>query len=121
MAVLLIPFVGAWSDRVNTPLGQRLPFIVLGIPTAAVFFALLPFAAGQLWTLLAVDIVFLLAMTLYRAPVIALMPDHTPVNKRSAANGIINLLVDSGCTQYPPTATGAPGRFDYDGVLRRTD
>src|SRR5699024_366950 len=32
------------------------------------------------------------AMTIYRAPVIALMPDHTPVEKRSTANGVINFM-----------------------------
>lgn len=46
----------------------------------------------NLWLLLAIDVVFLLAMTLYRAPVISLMPDHTPPEKRSLANGCINLM-----------------------------
>ncbi|MEB1808950.1 MAG: MFS transporter [Bacillaceae bacterium] len=78
LAVLLIPVIGAWSDRVNSPLGQRLPFIAIGMPLAAITFALLPFVSGiGLFILLAIDIVFLLAMTVYRAPVISLMPDHT--------------------------------------------
>ena len=92
LAVLLIPVIGAWSDRVRHPLGQRLPFIAVGMPVAALLFALLPFNQTSLVLLLALDIVFLLAMTLYRAPVIALMPDHTPEEKRSTANGIINLM-----------------------------
>lgn len=91
-AILLIPVVGAWSDSVKGPLGQRLPFIAVGMPLAALLFAALPFGAVALWTLLGLDVLFLLAMTLYRAPVIALMPDHTPVAKRSTANGIINLM-----------------------------
>ena len=92
LAVLLIPVIGAWSDRVRSPLGQRLPFIAVGMPIAALLFALLPFNQTSLVLLLALDIIFLLAMTLYRAPVIALMPDHTPEEKRSTANGIINLM-----------------------------
>ncbi|WP_407271369.1 MFS transporter [Radiobacillus sp. PE A8.2] len=93
VAVLLIPFIGAWSDKISTPIGKRLPFITVGMPLAALFFVLLPFSAEiTLWTLLAVDVIFLLAMTIYRAPVIALMPDHTPIDKRSTANGIINLM-----------------------------
>lgn len=91
-ALLLIPIVGAWSDRVRSPLGQRLPFIVVGMPLAALFVALLPFAQRTLWLLLGADILFLLAMTLLRAPVIALMPDHTPPKKRASANGVINLM-----------------------------
>lgn len=93
MAVLLIPIIGAWSDKLNNPLGGRLPFLAVGMPLAALFFILLPFASElTLWLLLGVDIVFLLAMTIYRAPVIALMPDHTPVEKRSTANGMINFM-----------------------------
>lgn len=92
LAVFLIPMIGVWSDRLNTPLGQRLPFIAIGMPLAAFLFILLPFTNIALWTLLALDIVFLLSMTIFRAPVISLMPDHTPPEKRSTANGIINLM-----------------------------
>lgn len=92
LAVFLIPFIGAWSDRMKSPLGQRLPFIVVGMPLAAILFMLLPFSREALWTLLILDIVFLLSMTIFRAPVISLMPDHTPPEKRSSANGIINLM-----------------------------
>ncbi|MCE7790959.1 MFS transporter [Salipaludibacillus sp. CUR1] len=93
LAVILIPVIGAWSDRIDTRIGNRLPFIVAGMPVAAVFFILIPYgAAVTLWVLLVIDIIFLLAMTVYRAPVIALMPDHTPSEKRSTANGVINLM-----------------------------
>lgn len=92
LAVLLIPIIGAWSDRVDTRFGQRLPFIMVGMPIAAIFFILLPYGTLALWVLLAIDIVFLMAMTIYRAPVISLMPDHTPTDKRSTANGAINLM-----------------------------
>lgn len=93
LAVLLIPIIGAWSDRLDTKIGNRLPFLVVGMPIAAIFFILIPYGAAiTLWVLLVVDIVFLLAMTIYRAPVIALMPDHTPSEKRSTANGIINFM-----------------------------
>lgn len=93
LAVLLIPLIGTWSDRVETRIGNRLPFLVAGMPIAALFFILIPYSATMaLWLLLIVDIIFLLAMTIYRAPVIALMPDHTPPEKRSTANGIINFM-----------------------------
>lgn len=92
LAVILIPVIGTWSDRVNTRYGKRLPFILLGMPLAALFFILLPLSAVTIWILLIIDICFLLSMTIYRAPVISLMPDHTPSEKRSTANGIINLM-----------------------------
>jgi MFS family permease len=92
MALLLIPLIGAWSDRVSSPLGSRLPFILYALPAAGLLLAALPLASGSLLTLILVDLVFLLAMTVLRAPIIALMPDHVSPKHRSAANGLINLM-----------------------------
>jgi len=92
VAILLIPVVGAWSDRVDGRWGRRLPFLLVGVPLAALAFAGLPWAATALWTLLALDVAFLLAITLYRAPLVALMPDHVAPDDRAAANGVITLM-----------------------------
>src|SRR5690625_5484007 len=37
MAVILIPVIGSWSNRTKSPIGGRLPFIVIGMPIAAIF------------------------------------------------------------------------------------
>jgi len=92
IGLLLIPVIGAWSDRVNSPLGRRLPFVLVALPVAALTFFAIPFAAAMLWTLIIAEIVFTAAMHSYRGPVISLMPDHTPPERRSTANGIINLM-----------------------------
>jgi len=92
IGLLLIPVVGAWSDRVNSPLGRRLPFVLVALPVAALTFLAIPFASAVLWALILTEILFTTAMHSYRGPVISLMPDHTPPEKRSAANGIINLM-----------------------------
>ncbi|MCC5950141.1 MAG: MFS transporter [Nitriliruptoraceae bacterium] len=92
VGLLLIPVVGAWSDRMNHRLGRRLPFIVVAVPVAALSLAAIPWAASALWTLIVVEIIFTIAMHSYRGPVISLMPDHTPPEKRSTGNGIINLM-----------------------------
>ncbi len=92
VAVLLIPVVGAWSDRVDGRWGRRLPFLLVGVPLAALAFAALPWATAALWLLIAVDVAFLLAITLYRAPLVALMPDHVPPDGRPLANGAITLM-----------------------------
>ncbi len=92
VGLLLIPVVGAWSDRMSHPLGRRLPFIVVAVPVAAVTFAGIPYAATALWSLIVVEVLFTIAMHSYRGPVISLMPDHTPPKKRSTGNGIINLM-----------------------------
>lgn len=92
MAMLLIPIIGAWSDRVDGPLGRRLPFLLVSMPLAALLFVALPFAKATLLLLLAVDVLFLLAMTAFRAPLAALMPDHVAPQDRPAANAIITML-----------------------------
>lgn len=92
VAVLLIPVVGAWSDRVRGRWGRRLPFLLAGVPLTALAFAALPWATAALWTLIALDVVFLIAITAYRAPLVALMPDHVAAEARPLANGAITLM-----------------------------
>ncbi len=96
IAVLMLPLVGAWSDRVKGPLGKRLPFLLVGMPLAGLLFAALPLADTTLFLLLAVDVVFLLTITLFRAPLVALMPDHVPPGDRGSANGVITLMAAAG-------------------------
>ncbi len=92
IGLLLIPVIGAWSDRTRSRYGRRLPFILVALPVAALLFAGIPWAATALWALILIEICFTAAMHAYRGPVISLMPDHTPPEKRSTANGIINLM-----------------------------
>ena len=90
-ALLIQPAVGAWSDRLRTPIGRRMPFILIGAPIGAVVFGLIPLA-GVLPLFVACTSTLLLSMAFWRTPVVALMPDITPSRFRSQANGIINLM-----------------------------
>lgn len=90
-ALLIQPPLGILSDRVRSPIGRRMPFIVLGAPLAAAIFGFIPYAK-VLPLFIFSCVVLLLAMAFWRTPVIALMPDITPSRSRSQANGIINLM-----------------------------
>ncbi|MCS6907249.1 MAG: SLC45 family MFS transporter [Anaerolineales bacterium] len=90
-ALLIQPPVGAWSDRLRTPIGRRMPFILIGAPVGAIAFGLIPLAA-VLPLFVACTTTLLLSMAFWRTPVIALMPDITPSQYRSQANGIINFM-----------------------------
>ncbi len=90
-ALFIQPPVGAWSDKLRTPLGRRLPFILIGAPISALAFGIIPLAA-VLPLFVACTSTLLLSMALWRTPVVALMPDITPSPKRSQANGIINFM-----------------------------
>jgi maltose/moltooligosaccharide transporter len=90
-ALLIQPPVGAWSDRLRTPIGRRMPFILIGAPIGAIAFGFIPLAA-ILPLFVACTSTLLLSMAFWRTPAIALMPDITPSPFRSQANGIINLM-----------------------------
>lgn len=90
-ALLIQPPVGAWSDRLRTRFGRRMPFILIGAPVGALAFGLIPLAAA-LPLFVACTSSLLLSMAFWRTPVIALMPDITPSKFRSQANGIINFM-----------------------------
>jgi Na+/melibiose symporter-like transporter len=90
-ALFIQPFASSWSDRIRTPLGRRIPFILIGAPISAFAFGLIPIAA-ILPLFVACTSTLLLSAALWRTPVIALMPDITPSQFRSQANGVINFM-----------------------------
>ncbi len=90
-ALFIQPPVGAWSDRLRTNWGRRIPFILVGAPITALAFGLIPLAS-VLPLFVACTSTFLLSAALWRTPVVALMPDITPSEKRSQANGVINFM-----------------------------
>ena len=90
-ALIIQPPVGAWSDRLRTPIGRRMPFVLIGAPVAALAFGLIPLAS-ILPLFVACTSTLLLSMAFWRTPVIALMPDITPSQFRSQANGVINFM-----------------------------
>ncbi len=90
-ALLIQPPVGAWSDKLRTPIGRRMPFILIGAPIGTIAFGLIPIASA-LPLFVACTSTLLLSMAFWRTPVVALMPDITPSKYRSQANGIINFM-----------------------------
>lgn len=94
LAVFLLPIVGTFSDKVDTKLGKRTPFIIGGTAAAIFFMMLLPYADNNriLWLFVVALGLTLLAMAMYRSPAVALMPDLTPKPLRSSANAVINLM-----------------------------
>jgi len=90
-AVTLQPYVGFLSDRTHTRLGRRRPYILAAAPVAALSLSLIPLS-GSLAVMLASIIVMNIAMAVHRTPTISLMPDITPSEYLSKANGVINFM-----------------------------
>jgi len=94
LAVFLLPIIGALSDKVNTRLGKRTPFILVGTLLSVICMLFLPLSdrTQNLWLFVISLGLTLIAMALYRSPSVALMPDLTPKPLRSKANAVINLM-----------------------------
>ena len=101
LALFLLPFFGARSDKTNTKIGKRMPYILFGTGCAVLLMNLLPLidnsyavAPSPFKTASFVIVLglLLIAMGTYRSPAVALMPDLTPKPLRSRANAIINLM-----------------------------
>ena len=94
LALFLLPLFGSISDKVDTPIGKRMPFILTGTTLACVLLFLLPVADNSRnLSLFVVSLcLVLISMGLYRSPAVALMPDLTPKPLRSHGNAVINLM-----------------------------
>ncbi len=115
--VIFQPTFGKLSDNCHSKLGKRRPFIVGCAPISAILFTLIPIVSLNMPTWLTqiqasrgitltqtaedgiilastmlVVILFVFSMSLWRAPVVALMPDLTPPHLRSEGNAVINLM-----------------------------
>ena len=93
-ALIILPIFGALSDKTRTPLGKRMPYILVGTFVCAVAFPFVPvlFHANNLAGVIALMAIVVLFAMMYRNPAVALMPDITPKPLRSKANGIINIM-----------------------------
>lgn len=101
IALFLLPLLGGLSDKVNSPIGRRMPFIIGGTTVAVIAMLFLPIIDNSYaatantalrYIFIAVLLVVLLAMASYRSPAVALMPDLTIKPLRSKGNAVINLM-----------------------------
>ncbi len=119
-AAVLLPFFGRLSDRCNSRLGKRTPFILFGTLLASVAFVLLGFANSlPVFILLLLSV--LLSMATFRSPAVALMPDITPKPLRSKGNAVINLMGTLGgilvLLLASPFGTDEVGKTDFSAYL----
>ena len=94
LALFMLPLFGTISDRTNTKIGKRMPYIIVGTVFALIAFPFIPFLYIKN-SLVGVAIMMgliLIAMNIYRSPSVALMPDITPKPLRSRANAIVNFV-----------------------------
>ena len=128
LALFLLPFFGGLSDKANTKIGKRMPFVLFGTGCAVILMNILPildnsYAASpspfKMISFVVVLGLLLIAMGTYRSPAVALMPDVTPKPLRSKGNAIINLMGALGGLIYLavaalyPIVTDGAGHANY--------
>ncbi|MBQ4243776.1 MAG: MFS transporter [Clostridia bacterium] len=96
--VIFQPFFGKKSDHTHSKLGKRMPYIIICLPLCALFFSFIPVAATvkaaglSIALMMSVIIFFNFTMSVWRSPVVSLMPDFTPSHLQSDANAVINIM-----------------------------
>ena len=94
LAVFMLPLFGMISDKTNSRLGKRTPYILYGTIGAVILMCVLAYFErkvnfiGFIIALMAL----LIVMAVYRSPAVAYMPDVTEKPLRSKGNAIINLV-----------------------------
>ena len=99
LALFMLPLFGALSDNLSLKyrkFGRRTPFILIGTIVAVIAFLFLPLI-NDLFPFVVVLLIALIAMSVFRSPAVALMPDVTCKPHRSKANAVINLMGTAGC------------------------
>ena len=94
LALFMLPLFGMLSDKTNTRVGKRMPYVVFGTIVAAVLMLLLSYfnQPDSLIPFVVVLGMLLIVMSIYRSPAVALMPDVTPKPLQSKGNAVINLM-----------------------------
>ena len=94
-ALFLLPLFGNLSDKTDSRIGKRMPYILIGtVLSVSLLYALIAVAreSGNLLMFMFGLLFILFAMGIYRSPAVSLMPDLTPAPLRSSGNAIINLM-----------------------------
>ena len=93
-ALIMLPIFGALSDKTKSPIGKRMPYILVGTFVCAVAFPFIPvfFHHNNIAGVISMMLIVVIFMMMYRNPAVSLMPDLTPKPLRSKANGIINIM-----------------------------
>jgi MFS family permease len=91
VATLTQPIIGALSDRTRTPLGRRVPYMIVGTLLAVTFLFVVALAP-TIGVLLLGVLAYQFGANTAQAPWQALLPDQLPASLRGAASGFKSLF-----------------------------
>jgi MFS family permease len=91
LGVFVQPWLGNRSDGTRTAWGRRMPYLVVGMPVAALLFLVLPHVAASLPLLVAVMFCYALVANAFKPIAESLVPDFVAPEKRSRANAAVKI------------------------------
>ncbi|HEY9629067.1 MAG TPA: MFS transporter [Coleofasciculaceae cyanobacterium] len=96
IAVIMEPLMGGLSDRSQTWMGTRFPFISIGVVLSSALFILIPVSAilgktGMQGVAIAVIIAWAIAMTLFRSPALSLLRRYAALQDMPLATSVLSL------------------------------
>lgn len=91
LGVFIQPWIGNRSDNTRTSWGRRMPYLLVGMPLAAVIFLLIPHAAPWLPLLVVTMFVYALIANAFRPVAESLVPDFVAPQRRSRANAVVKI------------------------------
>lgn len=96
LGIFVQPWLGNRSDATRTRWGRRMPYLVVGMPLAALIFVTIPHVAPSLPLLIAVIFSYALVANGFKPIAESLLPDFIAPERRSRANAAVKFA--SGVT-----------------------
>jgi MFS family permease len=91
LGIFIQPWMGNRSDNTRTSWGRRIPYLVVGMPLAALLFLAIPHAAAALPLLVLVMFAYALVANSFKPVAESLLPDFIPPRRRSRANAVVKI------------------------------
>jgi MFS family permease len=92
LGIFIQPWMGNRSDNTRTRWGRRIPYLAVGMPVAALLFALIPLASS-LAALIAVMFAYTLVANSFKPISESLLPDFIRPERRSRANAVVKIAI----------------------------
>jgi Na+/melibiose symporter-like transporter len=92
LGIFIQPWMGNRSDNTRTRWGRRIPYLVVGMPVAALLFATIPLAS-TLPALIALMFAYTLVANSFKPVSESLLPDFIRPERRSRANAVVKIAI----------------------------
>ena len=91
LGIFIQPWMGNRSDHTRSSWGRRIPYLVAGMPVAALLFLAIPHVAASLPLLVLVMFSYALVANSFKPIAESLLPDFIPPERRSRANAVVKI------------------------------